>query len=152
MQSFFIIEKIKSTECAQLFHLYKTASAQLWPGKKPPPTPPPPPASLSYIRHSPTHSISTFQAKAHYEGKVHEKGVRNYLASWLQSQEEGTAVPQRIGGPDGAVKSVSLDFKRLFQSAFRPTTAWKPASTPTSALKAGFHADISPKNRFSCWA
>jgi len=53
------------------------------------------------------HATSPLQAKMHYEGKTHDKHVRNFFTSWPGNTNN--QVPQKLGGVDKKSKLSQLD-------------------------------------------
>eukprot|EP00092_Neocalanus_flemingeri_P036611 GFUD01039864.1.p1 GENE.GFUD01039864.1~~GFUD01039864.1.p1 ORF type:complete len:412 (-),score=121.55 GFUD01039864.1:60-1295(-) len=53
------------------------------------------------------HATSPLQAKMHYEGKTHDKHVRNFFASWPGNTD--SQVPQKLPGFDKKTKTTQLD-------------------------------------------
>ena len=56
------------------------------------------------------HATSPLQAKLHYEGKTHDKHVRNFFASWSGNTQH--RIPQKLPGFEKKAKTalVSLFF------------------------------------------
>jgi len=53
------------------------------------------------------HATSPLQAKLHYEGKTHDKHVRNFFASWSGNTQH--RIPQKLPGFEKKAKTALLD-------------------------------------------
>jgi len=58
------------------------------------------------------HATSPLQAKLHYEGKTHDKHVRNFFATWPGNTDR--SVPQKLPGFDKKAKHSQLDGVSLY--------------------------------------